>query len=945
MEQSMERLSFGSPSSNDESAAMSPSPSTSYALTPPPLPAYAGTATPPTSHFQANPPTHSYPPPPPPAAAVSAAASAQIPHGHVHAHGLTSPFSMTPLQPQNAAHQQRHLSNHSPGQTAHAPVHTISGPADHAHHPDHHQQQLHSFQPLPYTPLNHHPHNSHGGQEVPSSHHQHSYAMGEHTKPVFEGSWQRHEDRMLSDAVTQCGTKSWRAVADYAFPDGTRDPNECMHRWRAITSSRPRQVKGPWTDEEDRKLRELVNEYGPEKWVFIASRIGTRTGKQCRERWHNHLDPQINKAPFTHEEDMQILELYSKMGSKWAEMAKHMPGRPDNAIKNHFNTTMQRKKRRMSLPFLHGDLINTNRISPLESSPLPSVSGHHGPPRSPALPINAPARFMPYERRHSLPVPHALSPSPSAAPAAAPFLILPSPPKTPDLGRRASLPTWGSTPSPARAMTGASLLCSSSTIPTLPSISSLVQDSSVPAGSSSSSSLSSSSSSSSSAPSIQALNPSGSSLSSSMLPPPPPFRTPSSSSAPSLDLSKRPSPSMRFSASSSCPSLHQSPGNSQTDSFTSSQQQQQQQQQQQLFASSMSRLNDSIPSGPSSSSRFNILSSPYSPPVPSRAPLSDVPPPGQPGWPIGSAIDSERLSPTFPPKSPAARAAMMCAQREQQLQQSKYQQHPYSPVQAPPGSSPHYYHQNQYQQQQQHAYVGYPTEQSTRYSASPSTSTIDDRLLMRRASCPALDSLASMAERCGRAVKRETLQEEEESNTRDSLDEQEKQGDNGDEEDVHSGKSNVSKQDEESVHASGAAKPRSPSSPLPVSPPVLTAKSVMAKTKIEVEDPMPAIHEVEDEEMEASNDEKEEEVEEVISSGQVKTEYRRGMGSLLEIQDKATKHSDDHGNEIKIEEEDDDDDIDSHDENEPCHPPTSESAGRRTSMMMSIENLVCPLSS
>ncbi|KAG0283346.1 hypothetical protein BGZ96_012280 [Linnemannia gamsii] len=163
--------------------------------------------------------------------------------------------------------------------------------------------------------------------------------------------------------------------------------------------SKPRSIKGPWTPEEDRQLRMLVNELGAEKWVLIASRLGSRTGKQCRERWHNHLDPKIDKSPFTAKEDELIFKLFAQFGSKWAEMSKMMPGRPDNAIKNHFNTSMQRKRRRLSLQDpselqMKGEHGPSNgAVSPPLASPTsatsPSVTRHN--------------RFDPYERRHSMP--------------------------------------------------------------------------------------------------------------------------------------------------------------------------------------------------------------------------------------------------------------------------------------------------------------------------------------------------------------------------------------------------------------------------------------------------------------------------------------------------------------------------------------------------------------
>ncbi|KAL1925056.1 uncharacterized protein VTP21DRAFT_4710 [Calcarisporiella thermophila] len=163
-----------------------------------------------------------------------------------------------------------------------------------------------------------------------------------------EEKWSEYEDGLLRNAVQKFSGKAWRKIAEYCFPDGRRDKNACMLRWREL--SRPKSsVKGPWTAEEDRYLLSLVNELGPEKWVLIASRLGTRTGKQCRERWHNHLDPTIDKSPFTPEEEALVFKLYEQMGSKWAEIARTMAcygvRRSDNQLKNLYNTAMQRRKR------------------------------------------------------------------------------------------------------------------------------------------------------------------------------------------------------------------------------------------------------------------------------------------------------------------------------------------------------------------------------------------------------------------------------------------------------------------------------------------------------------------------------------------------------------------------------------------------------------------------
>lgn len=175
--------------------------------------------------------------------------------------------------------------------------------------------------------------------------------------PPTDSVWTEGDDMRLRAAVENvtCGKtpstgmvsgtagKSWSRIALVAFPHGPHDREACAARWKLI--SKPQSVKGPWSQQEDKILAKLVDELGAERWVAIAERLGTRSGKQCRERWHNHIDPSINKAPFTHEEDALIIQMYEKMGSKWAEMSKVLKGRPDNAIKNHYNTTLIRRRK------------------------------------------------------------------------------------------------------------------------------------------------------------------------------------------------------------------------------------------------------------------------------------------------------------------------------------------------------------------------------------------------------------------------------------------------------------------------------------------------------------------------------------------------------------------------------------------------------------------------
>ncbi|KAK6143236.1 hypothetical protein DH2020_023584 [Rehmannia glutinosa] len=102
-------------------------------------------------------------------------------------------------------------------------------------------------------------------------------------------------------------------------------------------------AKGQWTTDEDRLLIRLVKKYGERKWSVIAQMLNGRIGKQCRERWHNHLRPDIKKDVWTEEEDKILIDIHARVGNKWAEIARSLPGRIENSIKNHWNATKRRQ--------------------------------------------------------------------------------------------------------------------------------------------------------------------------------------------------------------------------------------------------------------------------------------------------------------------------------------------------------------------------------------------------------------------------------------------------------------------------------------------------------------------------------------------------------------------------------------------------------------------------
>ncbi|EOY29679.1 hypothetical protein QUC31_020654 [Theobroma cacao] len=187
------------------------------------------------------------------------------------------------------------------------------------------------------------------------------------TRRSTKGQWTAEEDEILRKAVQRFKGKNWKKIAE-CFKD--RTDVQCLHRWQKVLN--PELVKGPWSKEEDELIIELVNKIGPKKWSTIAQHLPGRIGKQCRERWHNHLNPAINKEAWTQEEELALIRAHQIFGNRWAELTKFLPGRTDNAIKNHWNSSVKKKLD----SYIASGLLDQFQFPLLanQSQPMPSSS-------------------------------------------------------------------------------------------------------------------------------------------------------------------------------------------------------------------------------------------------------------------------------------------------------------------------------------------------------------------------------------------------------------------------------------------------------------------------------------------------------------------------------------------------------------------------------------------
>ncbi|KAK4758408.1 hypothetical protein SAY87_019709 [Trapa incisa] len=151
--------------------------------------------------------------------------------------------------------------------------------------------------------------------------------------------------------------------------------------------------KGPWTADEDRKLINFILTHGQCCWRALPKLAGLlRCGKSCRLRWTNYLRPDLKRGLLSECEEKLVIDLHAQLGNRWSRIASHLPGRTDNEIKNHWNTHIKKKLKKMGIdpvthkPISTSDHVNkpTNAQKEQQQQSNPPIPASTSPDQSPS---------------------------------------------------------------------------------------------------------------------------------------------------------------------------------------------------------------------------------------------------------------------------------------------------------------------------------------------------------------------------------------------------------------------------------------------------------------------------------------------------------------------------------------------------------------------------------
>ena len=157
--------------------------------------------------------------------------------------------------------------------------------------------------------------------------------------------WTKEEDARLEEGVKLFKIPHWSLIANHVK---TRTNKMCAQRWRYALRPENKSInKGTWSKEEDQSLRRVASKYeikNERAWDMISESMGfTRSNIQCRERWINFLDPTLNLGPWTTEEDARLRSLYKECGNCWKKFTSEFVGRSAMHIRRRFENVVRRR--------------------------------------------------------------------------------------------------------------------------------------------------------------------------------------------------------------------------------------------------------------------------------------------------------------------------------------------------------------------------------------------------------------------------------------------------------------------------------------------------------------------------------------------------------------------------------------------------------------------------